>query len=117
MGQVVSYPLLRALNEVDGIEWIRLLYLYPTTITAEVIDAIADLDKVVKVDRERAKSFAADGAFAQQLPTMLAQCDDSRFEATLAGPAIENGPGPQCTSSVSSCETTGTISRTRSSAS
>jgi ribosomal protein S12 methylthiotransferase len=40
--------LLRHLNEVDGIEWIRLLYLYPTTITGEVIDAIADLDKVVK---------------------------------------------------------------------
>ena len=40
--------LLRALNAVDGIEWIRLLYLYPTTITAEVIDAIADLDRVVK---------------------------------------------------------------------
>ena len=40
--------LLRALNEVSGIEWIRLLYLYPTTITSEVIDAIADLDKVVK---------------------------------------------------------------------
>jgi len=40
--------LLRALNDVAGIEWIRLLYLYPTTITAEVIDAIADLDKVVK---------------------------------------------------------------------
>ncbi|HUQ88200.1 MAG TPA: 30S ribosomal protein S12 methylthiotransferase RimO [Vicinamibacterales bacterium] len=40
--------LLRALNDVAGIEWIRLLYLYPTTITSEVIDAIADLDKVVK---------------------------------------------------------------------
>ena len=40
--------LLRALNEVDGLEWIRLLYLYPTTINDEVIDAIADLDKVVK---------------------------------------------------------------------
>jgi ribosomal protein S12 methylthiotransferase len=40
--------LLQALNAVDGIEWIRLLYLYPTTITADVIDAIADLDKVVK---------------------------------------------------------------------
>jgi ribosomal protein S12 methylthiotransferase len=40
--------LLRALNEVNGIEWIRLLYLYPTTINDEVIDAIADLDKVVK---------------------------------------------------------------------
>ncbi len=40
--------LLRALNDVDGIEWIRLLYLYPTTINDEVIDAIASLDKVVK---------------------------------------------------------------------
>jgi len=40
--------LLRALNEVEGIEWIRLLYLYPTTITDEVVDAIAALDKVVK---------------------------------------------------------------------
>jgi ribosomal protein S12 methylthiotransferase len=40
--------LLRALNAVSGIEWIRLLYLYPTTITSEVIDAIADLNKVVK---------------------------------------------------------------------
>ena len=40
--------LLRALNDVVGLEWIRLLYLYPTTITGEVINAIADLDKVVK---------------------------------------------------------------------
>ena len=40
--------LLRALNGVDGIEWIRLLYLYPTTINDEVIDAIASLEKVVK---------------------------------------------------------------------
>jgi ribosomal protein S12 methylthiotransferase len=40
--------LLRALNDVEGIEWIRLLYLYPTTINDEVIEAIASLDKVVK---------------------------------------------------------------------
>jgi ribosomal protein S12 methylthiotransferase len=40
--------LLRQLNAVDGIEWIRLLYLYPTTINDEVIDAIAELDKVCK---------------------------------------------------------------------
>jgi len=40
--------LLGALNAVDGIEWIRLLYLYPTTINDEVIEAIASLDKVVK---------------------------------------------------------------------
>ena len=40
--------LLRQLNAVDGIEWIRLLYLYPTTITDEVINTIAELDKVCK---------------------------------------------------------------------
>jgi ribosomal protein S12 methylthiotransferase len=40
--------LLRELNAVDGLEWIRLLYLYPTTISDDVIDAIADCDKVCK---------------------------------------------------------------------
>lgn len=40
--------LLRALNDVDGLEWIRMLYLYPTTITDEVIEAVAGLDKVCK---------------------------------------------------------------------
>jgi ribosomal protein S12 methylthiotransferase len=40
--------LLRALNRVDGVEWIRVLYLYPTTVSDAVIDAIAACDKVVK---------------------------------------------------------------------
>jgi ribosomal protein S12 methylthiotransferase len=40
--------LLRALNKVDGLEWIRLLYLYPTTITDEVLDAIGESEKVCK---------------------------------------------------------------------
>jgi len=48
-GQRGALPrLLRALNAVDGIEWIRMLYLYPTTITDEVIEAVAELDKVCK---------------------------------------------------------------------
>jgi ribosomal protein S12 methylthiotransferase len=38
--------LLRRLNEVEGLEWIRLLYLYPTTIGSDVIDAIAECEKV-----------------------------------------------------------------------
>ena len=38
--------LLRALNRVDGLEWIRMLYLYPTTIGDEVLDAMADSEKV-----------------------------------------------------------------------
>ena len=34
--------LLRDLNRVDGLEWIRLLYLYPTTIGDDVLDAMAE---------------------------------------------------------------------------
>ena len=40
--------LLRRLNDVDGLSWIRLLYLYPTTITDDVLDAMAECDKVCK---------------------------------------------------------------------
>jgi ribosomal protein S12 methylthiotransferase len=40
--------LLRELNAVDGIEWIRLLYFYPNRLTDEVVEAMATLDKVVK---------------------------------------------------------------------
>jgi ribosomal protein S12 methylthiotransferase len=38
--------LLRELNRVDGLEWIRMLYLYPTTITDEVLCAMAESEKV-----------------------------------------------------------------------
>jgi ribosomal protein S12 methylthiotransferase len=40
--------LIRALDGVDGIEWVRLLYLYPTTITDATIEAIAASRKVVR---------------------------------------------------------------------
>jgi len=40
--------LLRELNTIDGLEWIRLLYLYPTTITDDVLTAMAECDKVCR---------------------------------------------------------------------
>jgi ribosomal protein S12 methylthiotransferase len=40
--------LLEQLHEVPGIEWIRLLYLYPATVDRELIDAMAALPKVCK---------------------------------------------------------------------
>jgi ribosomal protein S12 methylthiotransferase len=40
--------LLRRLNRIDGLEWIRLLYLYPTTIGEDVIDAIGESEKVCR---------------------------------------------------------------------
>jgi ribosomal protein S12 methylthiotransferase len=40
--------LLRQLNAIDGLEWIRLLYLYPTTITDAVLAAMAECEKVCR---------------------------------------------------------------------
>jgi ribosomal protein S12 methylthiotransferase len=40
--------LLRDLNRVDGLEWVRMLYLYPTTIGDDVLDAMAESEKVCK---------------------------------------------------------------------
>jgi len=40
--------LLRELNTIDGLEWIRLLYLYPTTIDDDTLAAMAEGDKICK---------------------------------------------------------------------
>ncbi len=40
--------LLRELNAIEGIEWIRIHYAYPSRITDELIEAMASLPKVVK---------------------------------------------------------------------
>ena len=40
--------LLRELDAIDGLRWIRLLYLYPTTITDDVLDAMAECEKVCR---------------------------------------------------------------------
>jgi ribosomal protein S12 methylthiotransferase len=40
--------LLRELNRVDGLEWIRLLYLYPTTSDDATLAAMAECEKVCK---------------------------------------------------------------------
>jgi ribosomal protein S12 methylthiotransferase len=40
--------LLRELNTIDGLEWIRLLYLYPTTIDNDTLSAMAECEKICK---------------------------------------------------------------------
>ncbi len=40
--------LLHALDGVEGLHWIRLLYCYPNFVTDELLDAVASLPKVVK---------------------------------------------------------------------
>ena len=45
-GKKMLPELLRKLNEIDGIRWIRLLYCYPEEITEELVDAVRTLPKV-----------------------------------------------------------------------
>ena len=40
--------LLRDLNEIEGLEWIRVMYLYPNNFTDELIECFATLPKVCK---------------------------------------------------------------------
>ncbi len=40
--------LIRALGEIDDIEWVRVMYAYPTHISDAFLDAIADTPKAVK---------------------------------------------------------------------
>lgn len=47
-GKNALSPLLRSLCKIDGIEWIRLLYLYPERIDDALMDTIAEESKIVK---------------------------------------------------------------------
>lgn len=47
-GKLLLPQLLHDLNALEGIRWIRVMYLYPNNFTDELIDAFASLDKVCK---------------------------------------------------------------------
>ena len=47
-GKLLLPQLLRDLNALVGIKWIRVMYLYPNNFTDELIEAFATLDKVCK---------------------------------------------------------------------
>jgi ribosomal protein S12 methylthiotransferase len=40
--------LLRSLNEIEGLQWIRFMYAYPNLVSDELLETINDCDKVVK---------------------------------------------------------------------
>ncbi len=47
-GKLSLAKLLEELNKIEGLGWIRIMYAYPSNMTDELINAIAELDKVVK---------------------------------------------------------------------
>lgn len=46
-GETRLVPLLKELEQVDGIDWIRLLYLYPIHFTHELIQTVAESPKIL----------------------------------------------------------------------
>jgi ribosomal protein S12 methylthiotransferase len=71
--------LLRELNTIDGLQWIRLLYLYPTTITDDVLAAMAECEKVC-----RYIDLPLQHASASVLKRMRRPGDRRTYEALLA---------------------------------
>lgn len=47
-GELKLPQLLKELNKIEGIEWIRIMYAYPSHVTNELLKAIKDTPKVVK---------------------------------------------------------------------
>ena len=47
-GKRMLHDLVRKISLIEGVQWIRLLYCYPEEITDELIEEIANNDKVVK---------------------------------------------------------------------
>ena len=81
--------LLRALDAVDGLDWIRLLYVYPSAVTDELIDALAR--------REARAALRGRAAPARERPRCSR--DEARHHAPRASAALvarlrERDPGP-----------------------
>ena len=86
--------LLRALNEVDGIEWIRLHYAYPYKFPIDVLDAINDCEKVCNyLDiplqhisdpvLKRMKRHITKDATYELINTIRQKCPDITLRTTL----------------------------------
>jgi ribosomal protein S12 methylthiotransferase len=92
--------LLRELNEIDGLAWIRMLYLYPTTITDEVLGAMAECDKICKYVDLPLQHASADVLKRMRRPgnrrtydTLLARIRDRVPGVTLRTTFIVGFPG------------------------
>jgi ribosomal protein S12 methylthiotransferase len=92
--------LLRELNTIDGLEWIRLLYLYPTTITDDVLAAMAECDKVCRYVDLPLQHASADVLKRMRRPgnrktydALLARIRDRVPDVTLRTTFIVGFPG------------------------
>ncbi|GAC1494501.1 MAG: 30S ribosomal protein S12 methylthiotransferase RimO [Vulcanimicrobiaceae bacterium] len=71
--------LLRELSDIDELQWIRLLYLYPATVDDELIDAMATLPKVAKY-----MDMPLQHAHPEMLRAMLRPSNGERYLEIIA---------------------------------
>ncbi len=92
--------LVRDLALVDGIEWIRFLYTYPNTIYDELLDAVAETDKVCKyidmplqsASREVLKRMKR-GGNRRSLERLISRIRERVSEVTIRTTLIVGFPG------------------------
>jgi ribosomal protein S12 methylthiotransferase len=92
--------LVRDLAVVDGIEWIRFLYTYPNTIYDELLDAVAETEKVCKyidmplqsASREVLKRMKR-GGNRRSLEKLITRIRERVSEVTLRTTLIVGFPG------------------------
>ncbi len=67
-GEYKLAELLRKLNEIEGLGWIRIMYAYPSFVTDELLFAIRDCEKVVKYLDLPLQHFDKDMLIAMRRP-------------------------------------------------
>jgi ribosomal protein S12 methylthiotransferase len=92
--------LLRELNQIEELAWIRLLYLYPTTITDDVLAAMAECEKVCRYIDLPLQHASADVLKRMRRPgnrrtydTLLARIRSRVPDVTLRTTLIVGFPG------------------------
>lgn len=98
-GENMLVPLLRQLQEIEGIRWIRLHYLYPEAVTDELIATIRDSEKIlpyfdipIQHISDRILSLMNRRTNQKQILTLLKKIKEQIPHATLRTSLISGFP-------------------------
>lgn len=80
--------LLRELNNIEGLGWIRIMYAYPSFVTDELLFAIRDCEKVVKYLDLPLQHFDKDVLISMKRPAMDYDELIAKIRSTVPGIAI-----------------------------
>ncbi len=67
-GKPMLPELLHRLAQIENLRWIRVLYTYPDWITDELLEVMAEEDKIVKISGYSATALRSEGAAGNEPP-------------------------------------------------